>query len=212
MLKMLILIKREIYDHLHYFIAALMLSALFIMVSISIAYNFYSEMVPMLIVVFFSVMSLLTIGFTSLGISQMYTDKNRRISAFLSTLPVTRDQILTARIIAGILAILTFYVPLIITTFVLYNLLAPPIPIYEDVLFDISAFFILISIACYCIGLLCGWTPGRFFPSLSGLALACVLVQLVIVKGPGLSISAILILFIIASLIRVRQKFTSTAL
>src|SRR4030042_5849052 len=127
MLKMLILIKREIYDHVVYFIGAFILSAIFIMISIPAAIN-YDPDIPLLNpvalilpIILLPIILLLTIGFAGMGVSQMYTDKNRGISAFLSTLPVTRDQILTAKIVAGVLAILTLFVPLAITTIILYK-------------------------------------------------------------------------------------------
>lgn len=213
MLKMFTLVKREIIDHIAYFFGAFMLSAIFIMISIPAAYR-YDPDIPLLnpVALILPIILLLTIGFAGMGVSQMYTDKNRGISAFLSTLPVTRDQILTARIVAGILAILTLFVPLAITTFILYKLVAPPIPIYEGLFFDIYTLTILMSVACYCIGLLNGWTSGKRIPTLDSLILACIFVPIVIIKGLGLETSAILILFIIASFIRIRQKFLETSL
>lgn len=213
MLKIFTLIKREIYDHVVYFIGALILSGIFIMILIPTVYHYdFNISQPDRIVVLLLAILLLTIGFAGMGVSQMYTDKNRGTSAFLSTLPVTRDHILTARIVAGILAILTLFVPLAITTIILYKMIAPPIPIFEGLFFDIFSLIILMSISCYFVGLLNGWTSGKLTPTLGSLVLACVLVPMVIVKGLGLCISAILILFIIASFIRIRQKFLETSL
>jgi hypothetical protein len=161
----------------------------------------------------------LIIGLPGMGVSQMHTDRNRRISAFLCGLPVTRDRILTARIITGILAILTFLVPLTITAMVLWYLFAPAGPIYS-IYFSIYTSFILdifwgvflISFACYCLGLQTGWTSSRITPTLGGMALTFVLVPLIFVKGFGLHIVAFLVLFIIASLTRTWHRFTSTSL
>ena len=217
---MFTLIKREIEDHIAYFIGAGILSGILIILSIlAISANEASEPVvfvglwiPLIIVLLIIV---LMIGLPGMGVSQMYMDRNRRISAFLSTLPVTRGQILAARIITGILAILTLLVPLTITSVILLRLFAPSVPIYSGYsgfIFDIFIATFLMSFACYCMGLQTGWTSSRITPTLGGVALAFVLVPLILVKGFGLHIVVILALFIIASLVRTWHRFTSTSL
>ena len=216
---MFALIKREIEDHIAYFIGAGIISAILIILSIlAISANeaskpvvFVGLWIPLIIV--------LMIGLPGMGVSQMYTDRTRRISAFLCGLPVTRSQILTARIITGILAILTLLVPVTITAMVLLRLFMPAGPIYSvyssvfsGFIFDIFITTFLMSFACYCLGLQTGWTSSRITPTLGGVALAFVLVPLIIVKGFGLHIVVILLLFIIASLVRTWHRFTSTSL
>ncbi len=209
---MFTLIKREIEDHIVYFIGAAVISGILIFLSILvISANEANEpvvfaglWVPAIIV--------LIIGLAGMGVSQMYTDKSRRISAFLSTLPVTRGQILAARIVTGILAILTFLVPLIITAVVLLSFYAFPVPIYSGFIFDIFIVTFLMGFACYCIGLQTGWTSSKVTPTLGGAALAFVLVPLIVVKGFGLHIVVILLLFITASLVRTWHRFMSTSL
>jgi hypothetical protein len=209
---MFTLIKREIEDHLVYFIGAGIISAILAIISILVVFEdnpaalgiFVFPLIPAAIIV--------TVGFSGMGVSQMYTDRSRRISAFLSTLPVTRDQILTARIITGILAILTFLMPLTITAAVLRSLFSPPIPMYPGLIFDLFIVIFLMSFACYSLGLLTGWTSNKVIPTLGGLALALVLFTLILVKGFGLHVIAILLLFIIASLACIRHRFMSTPL
>jgi len=140
-----------------------------------------------------------------------YPKKNTR-SKRTGCLPVTRDRILTARITTVILAILIVLLPLIVTAKILWRLFAPPIPIYSGMIFDISVTAFLMGFACYCLGLQTGWTSSRITPTLGGLVLTCILVPLIVVKGFGLQIKIILIAFVVASLIRTWQKFTSTAL
>lgn len=147
-----------------------------------------------------------------MGISQMYADKNKRISAFLLTLPVTRGRILAARIITGILAIVTLFVPLIITTIILYGLLVPPVPVIKGMIFDIFATIILTAIACYCIGLQTGWMTGRILPPLAGLILTFIFASIILIKGFWPQVWLLLIIFIIASVVRIRQKFMKTPL
>ncbi len=207
------LIKREIQDNIVYFLGAIVLSLIIVTCVISATYNIGSEEASVLAVgLSIPVIVVLIIGFTAIGVSQMYTDRNKRISSFLSTLPVTRSQILTARIAAGILAILTFFGPLMITTVILYQLFAPPIPVFKGLFIDMYTVTILTALACYCIGLQTGWTAGKLLPSLGGVVLACVFISIIIVKGFGSQASSILILFIIASVISIRQKFMSTPL
>ena len=209
---MFTLIKREIEDHLVYFIGVGIVSAILTIISILIVFEdnpvgpdvFFFPLILAAIVVM--------VGLCGMGVSQMYTDRSRRISAFLSTLPVSRDQILAARIIVGILAILTFLVPLTITAVVLLRLFAPPVPMYSGLISDIFIVTFLMSFACYCIGLQTGWTSSKVTPTLGGLTLTCILVTLILVKGFGLHIVVILLLFIIASLVCTWHKFASTSL
>jgi len=216
---MFTLIKREIEDHIGYFIGAGFLSGILIIVSIfaisaqeaSVAVVFVGFYIPVII--------MLMIGLPGMGVSQMYTDRTRRISVFLCGLSVTRGQILTVRIITGILAILTFLVPLTITAMVLLRIFMPAGRIYSlyssvasGFIFDIFITAFLMSFACYCLGLQTGWTSSRITPTLGGVALAFVLVPLIIVKGFGLHIVVILVLFIAASLVRTWHRFMSTSL
>ena len=210
---MFTLIKREIEDHIAYFLGGVVLSSIVIVLSIWAAYNYKDEPPVYSIGLSIPVIVILVIGFPAMGASQMYTDRNRKISAFLSALPVTRGRILIARIITGILAILTVLAPLTITAMVLWHLLVPPVPIiYPCPIFDMFVTALLMAFACYCLGLLTGWASSKVTPTLAGLALTFVLIPLIAVKGFGLHTTVILVLFIIASLIRIRQKFMSTAL
>jgi len=219
MFTLLTLIKKEIYDQLAYFIVAIILSAslVFVMVSfLSFGINetaMQEESVSMLArVILFPTVLLLILGFPAMGAAQMYLDKSWRISAFLLTLPTTRRHIFTSKIITAILAMLIIFVPLIITARILYKIYALPIPIFEGVIFDISSTIILTVFACYCIGLQTGWSNNRFIPIFASFTLTIVLLSLIIVKGFGIQIWLILSLFILSSLLRCWQKFSSTPL
>jgi hypothetical protein len=209
---MFTLIKREIEDHLAYFIGAIFISAMLTVILASVIY--YSEAAdnePFFLLAIPTII-IMTIGFSSMGVSQMYTDKNRKISTFLSSLPVTRCQILTARIITGILAILIVFLPVTITVMFLMRIFAPPIPIFTTIIPDIFVVILLMAFSCYCLGLQAGWTSSRITPTLGGIVLTCIFVPLILVKGFGTHIKVILVLFIIASLTRIWQKFKTTAL
>ena len=218
---MFTLIKREIRDHIVYFIVAAVLSAIFIFISIFVISQYESsrrsnyggvDTGMFTVGVGMPTVAIVIIGFCGLGTSQMYLDRTRKISAFLSTLAVSRDRILLARIITGILVILTLLLPLTIAAMTLFRLYAPPVLFNPGMVFEIFTAAFLMAFACYCIGLQTGWNSGKVAPTLGGIALTCILVPLIFVKGFDLQIVVILVLFIIASLIRIRHMFMTTSL
>lgn len=210
---MFALIKREIQDHLVYFIAASVLSALLIIVTVQAVFRYDSHDPPVSAIgLGIAIGVVVTFGTCGMGAGQMYFDKTRRISAFLSMLPVSRSRILLARIAAGILAILILLVPLAITATILLRIFTPPIPLYSGMVLEISATTFLLALACYCIGLQTGWNPSAIAPSLGGLGLTCILMLLVVIKGFGPEINVILMLFIAASVLRTWHNFSSTSL
>ena len=210
---MFTLIKREIEDHIAYFVGAAALSAILVALLISTVYLARTdELVVSPVGLSLPPTILLIIGLPAMGVSQMSMDRTRRISAFLSALPVTRGRILAARIITGILAILTLLLPLTITAAILWSLHTPRVPIFPGLIFDMFVVVFLMALACYCLGLQTGWTSNKIAPTLGGLALTCILVPLILVKGPGLHFVVILVLFIGASLTCTWHKFMSTAL
>ena len=210
---MFALIKREIRDHIAFFIGAVILSGILIGVSISLLFEFYMiDLAASRIGVVITVVTIIIFGFFSMGAIQMYTDRTRRISAFVLTLPAGRGRILLARMAAGTLAILILLVPLAIATTILLRLFTPPIPVYSKMLLEVFAGTFLAAFTCYCIGLQAGWNSNRLGPSLGGLGLTCVLVSIILVKGYGLHVTVILVLFIAASLIRTWHTFSSTSL
>jgi hypothetical protein len=213
MLKMLTLIKREIYDNIAYFVGAFVLSMILIICIVSAAYHSDDESAPIFaIALSIPVIVILIIGFTSMGVSQMYIDRNRKISTFLLTLPVTRGRILTARLIAGILAILTLFLPIIITTIILYQLFIPSVPFVKSMFFDVCTTLTLVALAYYSIGLQTGWMTGKVLPPLAGFVLTFIFASIIIIKGFGPEIQLLLIIFVVASVIRIWRKFMDTSL
>jgi ABC-type transport system involved in multi-copper enzyme maturation permease subunit len=207
------LIKREIQDHIVYFIGAAVFSAVFIIMSISLIHQYNPKEPPV-----FSIglgvpaATIVIFGICAMGATQMYLDRTRKISALLSTLAVSRNQILLARIITGILAILILFVPLTISAGILLRIFTPPIPMFSGIVFEISFVVFLMAFACYCIGLQTGWNSSALTPSLGALFLTCILVPLILIKGFGVHIVVILVLFIVASLIRTWHTFMTTSL
>ncbi len=207
------LIKREIRDHAVFFIGAVILAASLIGLAVpaldnhrtmeAAAFSSGGGVIALVVVV---------LGLFAMGSVQMYTDKIRKISAFVSTLPVSRSRILLAKICAGILVLLTTLVPLAVAVAILLQINAPPVPMYWALARDVFAGVFLAGFACYCIGLQVGWNSGKVAPALGGLGLTCILASLIVIKGFAPEIMIILSLFIAASLIRTWHKFTSSSL
>ncbi len=207
------LIKREIHDHRVFFLGAVVLAGATISLLISML-RVHNNPVD---AIFESIgggvtLVIILLGFFTMGAVQMYTDRIRRISAFVSTLPVSRSRIFAARICAGALAILTALVPLSVVATILLRIDAPPLPTYDAIARDVCAGAFLMTFACYCIGLQIGWDSGRIAPALGGIVLTCILGSLVLIKGFAPEIMIILSLLIAASLIRTWHKFASVSL
>jgi hypothetical protein len=216
---MFTLIKREIRDHIAYLILAACLAGIFVFISVPVISRLGSfrnrgnpDPQAFTVGVGVPLMIIVVIGICGLGAAQMYLDRTRKISAFLSTLAVSRGRILIARIVTGILVILTFLVPLTVTVVILFRLYAPPVLFPGGMLFEIFLTVYLMAFACYCIGLQTGWNSSPITPSLGGLFLTVIFITLVFIKGFGLQIVVILVLFIIASLIRIWHMFMKTSL
>jgi len=210
---MLALIKREIQDHIVYFIGAIVASALLVVVLVEEVFNYDSRNPAVGTTSLGVVLSgIVALGICGMGAAQMYMDKTRRISAFISTLAVSRSRILLARIVAGIVVILILLVPLAVTASILVRIFTPPIPLYSDMIFEIFTATFLLALGGYSIGLQTGWNSSAVTPTLGGLGLTCIFVPLVVVKGFGPEIMVILALFIGASLLRTWHKFSSTSL
>ncbi len=207
------LIKREIRDHIIFFIGAVVLSGTLSGLAIPMLDNHSrSGMAEFDSGIGFIVFTIVIFGFFALGSVQMYTDRTRRVSAFISTLSVSRNRILLAKIIAGVLAILIALVPLAVTVTILLRIYAPPIPAYSAMVLEVFAGTFLAVLACYCIGLQAGWSSGRLAPSLGGIGLTCILATMILINGFTPEFVVILSLFIVASLLRTWHMFTSTPL
>ncbi len=219
---MLTLIKREIDDHLIFFVISLASSVILIVTLLYFSENFSETLsiettsvsgillgTPFVILVITSLYLM--------GASQMYTDKNKKISAFLSTRPVSRNQIFLARLISGLIAILILLVPAVVAGQLLLNTYASTLayPIYPYYTIEIFSSLFLMAVAIYCIGLQSGFYTGKLYHGsgiVSGVALSYILLPLIAIKGYGPQISVILLLFIVASLAYTWKKFIKAPL
>ena len=155
---------------------------------------------------------ILVVLYTTLGAAQMYTDRTNRISSLLATLAATRSRILAARVLAGAAIIVATLVPLLITAVAIMSLEDAPLALYRGTIAEVFVTVVLTSFACYCVGLLLGWTTIKAFPALGILFLATLIVLLVIIKGFVLPAIVLLLLFSVACLVHVWYRFTSLSL
>jgi ABC-type transport system involved in multi-copper enzyme maturation permease subunit len=148
----------------------------------------------------------------ALGASQMNLDRDKKISSFLATLATTRQQILSAKIITGILWILLVILPIAAVDAVLLKVF--PMVVVPDAGFLVRLFvtIFLCGLACYSFGLLTGWCSGKLLPASGIILVAPVLVSLIVIKGFGLQTIIFFLLFISAAIIRTWQKFMSLSL
>jgi len=210
---MLTLLKREIQDNIAFFAAAALFSAILILATVSVIYREDPEMVPVLsLSLLIPTLGFTLLGFYAMGSGQMRFDKSRKISHLLVTLPVSRHQILIARIITGLLAILLLLVPPAITAQILMRLHPWSYPIYPNFVAEIFTGILLAGLACYCLGLQLGYHTSIGLSMLACPFISAIVGSAILIKGFGLHTIAILLVVITASLIRTWQKFLSTPL
>ena len=122
---MFTLILREIEDNWVFLLAAALLACVFsFLIGCQMYYINKGSEVPVIILLMANAGCGIFI-FCGLGASQMYWDKMKKISALLTTLPVTRNQIFTARITTGLLAVVIGVFPAVVTIAVLSNFIEP---------------------------------------------------------------------------------------
>lgn len=205
---MLTLIKREIVDHAAHLILAVAFTATVIGVLVYLAYTGFDEGLGA--VLWLGVFAL--VGCCSMGAAQVYADRANKISPFLATLAVTRGRILAARCIAGVFVILVVLVPGVVAAGVLLREFSPPMVFYWRVIVEVLVTLFLFAVACYCLGLLIGSTTRKILLVVGCLVVPLLMTALIVVKGFGPPVMAVLALLILAAIIRIVTEFYSTPL
>jgi len=197
------LIKRQIVDNAIYFLAAIFFSIVLIIAIVSITFSediTYLSFYTVILIV--TVPILFGIGSYILGVIQTYSDKTSGITAVLTVLPVTRGRIFLARFIIGILIILTLLGPLAVIGAILWELLGPPNWLIDNWLVDTFIGLSLASLACYCLGLIAARRAETFTSALRTLPLVPILMLLIVIKGFGWPLLAVLLPFLAVTLLR----------
>ncbi len=211
---MLTLFKRELEETIVYFVGALVFATIFISILASVFYLNEYDKAPF--VVFGLVLWVLWMLMgCAMGATQMYWDRRHRVSELLSTLTTTRRQILTAKIAAGVAAILTTLVPVgtaVVILVQVYGVYGVPIPIRNGLYLEIALPMFLLALMCYSVGLASGWTSSKVAPTLGGLGISALMLTVILIKGLGVEMYVVILLFIAVSLTRAWWKFTSRAM
>lgn len=214
---MIALIKREFADAAVFFLTTI------IFLTGLTAFVFYNAItawrhdqfvgVPSIIYKTFAIFPLVFLPLiTALGARQMYLDKERKISSFLVTLATTRQRILLAKIITGIVWLLLVILPVAATDVIVLKIF-PTIALPDaGFLVDMFVAIFLCGLTCYCFGLQIGWRSGKILPALSVLVVMPILVSLIVIKGFSVQTVIFFVLLMVASITRTWQKFMSSSL
>ena len=194
---MFALIKREIEDNIVFYLmfAILSLGTSALMLGV-VFYGDFEDTGDMVLIIpglLFTAIGLL--GVSALGSSQMYVDRTRKVSAFLSGLAVTRGRLFAAKITAGVIGILLMIGPIVIAAMIAVEKLAVPIPVTWEVFREVTLVVFLVYLSGYSMGLVVGWATTKFNPGLLAIALVILFLPFVIVKGFGSEAAVWLVLF-----------------
>lgn len=208
---MLTLFKREIEETIVYFVGALVFATIFISILASAFYLEDFDKAPFVIFGVFLWVLWMLMG-CAMGATQMYWDRRRKVSELLSTLATTRARILTVKIAAGVAAILTTLVPVGAAVVILVQVYGAPVPIRNGLYLEIGLTVFLLALMCYSAGLASGWTSSKVAPTLGGLGLSALMLTVIFIKGLGIEMYVVILVFIGALLTRAWWKFTSRAM
>jgi ABC-type transport system involved in multi-copper enzyme maturation permease subunit len=205
---MLTLIRREVVDHaVHLFLAAALSAVVIVLLIYQDILGQETQIsaiaIPVLVALY---------AFCFMGAMQMSSDRGWRISSFISTLPVTRGQILLARLLVGLLAILLVLVPVGVMGVVILQNVVPPFQFYSHVVAHVWVTAFLAALASYGLGLNVGWRGRKGEVILGVLVLPSFVVALLAFKGYDMGAIVVLALLALASLASTAVKFCSTPL
>ena len=215
---MLALIKREIEDHLVWFILGAVMTAFFAFMTVcNVAFQRHKippTGIPLLMVTVFMTwyMPLLFLLSAVLGATQMYSDLSQKKSSFLATLATTRRRIFFAKIIAGLLWVLMCLLPIVAVDVVLLSFRQRLAPIDMNFPAKILITTFLATLCCYMLGLQMGRQTNKRSAILGSIILVSLFLSVIIIKGLGVQTVIILALFAITMFVRTWQRFMSTSL
>jgi len=190
------LIKREIKDNIIMFLLAVILAGICEAVVVSGFLRTDAQFAPVgiplavyMIFPFFIIsLSLLAVA---MGGVQMYLDRNKKVSAFLSTLAVTRRGLLSAKMLVGIIWLAVALLPLVTAELFLFQVRPRLIPVDYNLLVRIYIVTALCALSCYLLGSNLGLGRNRIIAILAGALLCLILISLIVIKGFGAEIMLI---------------------
>lgn len=211
---MLTLIKREIQDNSALFIIAAAVSAIVVTIVVSrIVFNPSGQSMTAVPTIMYEVLGFLipwmSIVYAILGIIQVHLDRERKVFSFLSTLTATRRQILTAKIIAGLLWMLIILLPLAVADIILINVFIKASHVDVSPLVKIFISTALISAVCYTVSMQMGWKQNKAVCIIGIVTITPVFLSIIFIES-FLTQTVLLLLVIVFLTVRTWQKFLST--
>ena len=215
---MFTLIKREIQDNLGLFIVAAAVSATIVTIVVSWIWIVFSPLgrsmtdVPLIMYkVFGFLIPWMPIVYTMLGVAQIHSDREKKVFSFLSTLTTTRKQMLTAKIMTGLLWMLIILLPLAVADIILINVFTETSQVDLTPLAKTFITTALIYAVCYTVGMQMGWKQNKGTCIIGVLAITPVFLSIILIES-FLTQTVLLLLLIVALTARTWQKFLSTAI
>jgi hypothetical protein len=155
---------------------------------------------------------LLCLGLAAMGVSQMYFDRARRLSAFLISRGVVRGQVFLARIAAGLIPNLLFTAVLGLTSLLLLKRFSFLDEHFRDTLISSLITGFLAGTACYGIGLAAGWAAGRLFRIVGVFCLSVILFTLLSIKGFGFQVQILFLCVTVSSTLFSWETYRTSSL
>lgn len=210
------LIKRETEDHIVKYLIAFVASLIAIVIYLVHNYRALDDLpvgIPhFMYVIMWIPLTILPLCVSCFGCHQMQTDKTRKIASFLSTLATSRQQILTARIIAGSILFLVPLALLMLTDLILLQLYPRLIPTDTSLLTNMFVTAVLLNFVCLALGLLQGWSPKKSNPILAALGFSVMFIAVIVIKGFGPATWLLLAIATAAALFLTWKKFVTAPL
>jgi len=213
---MFTLIKREIETIAPYFII-LIIAILTVVFQIVISISDTSNSTPLGIPPdvfnsFWLTLGVIPAFYALLGALQVHYDRQSKALVFLSTLATTRLHLFAAKYIAGLCCILITFIPLMIAYLAIFNRISPHALNLPGLTLKLAVIIFLADLACYNLGLLLGWTSGKFILIVGSAALAITLLIIIGVKGLTFTTAFILLVVAAAALVLNWLKFKTLPL
>jgi ABC-type transport system involved in multi-copper enzyme maturation permease subunit len=163
-------------------------------------------------VMFFYLLLSLSTGGALLAALQIAGDRNRGVSRVLTTLTVTRSQILLSKWLAGLVWLLLGLLPAALVCGVLTHRWVQVIPVDVSIVVPLITGTGLLALASYGFGMQIAMAARPSWVVLGSLAFAAGLISLVFIKGVGLHTHVLAASVGLACLVRTWMQFHAIAL
>jgi ABC-type transport system involved in multi-copper enzyme maturation permease subunit len=214
---MFTLIKRELESVAVFLLLPLLVMAGVITLVFADVQYTYREHIPLgiprsMVLAFIYPFCILPFFFGGLGSYLMQSDRTRQISRFLVTLAMTRNQIMMARFVGGIVSILILLTPLAIAEALLLRMYPRIVPYSITPLLLMFGVTFLANVLGFTVGLCLGQQSSRIIAIFGMFLLLTILLGVVLIQGFVWQSVVILLLLTTAGSVRTWQTFSTTSI